>query len=73
MFLVCPHGVQGHHELAGDGRAVQLAAEQPQDIQFAFAQRLDQCLLRGAVVLGPARGGQKPAEIGPPGRLPGRA
>jgi hypothetical protein len=55
---VRPHGVQGHHELAGDGRAVQLASEQPQDVQFAFAQWLDQALFRGplcSIPLAPAR------------------
>ena len=41
---VRPHGVQGHHELAGDGRAVQLGSEQPEHVELAFAQRVDQGL-----------------------------
>src|SRR5580700_5620326 len=67
---VSPHGVQGHHELAGDGRAVQLGSEQPEHLELAFAERLDQGRFDGAVVLSLAqdtRGAQQPADVVPGG------
>ena len=54
MFLVWVRsGVQRHHELAGDVRAVEVGSEQPEHVQLAFAQRLDQAL--GAPAAGSAR------------------
>ncbi len=62
---VRPHGVQRHHELAGDGRAVQLGSEQPEHIQLTLAQRVDQGLPDRAVLPGLAHRGQEPADIVP--------
>src|ERR1035437_6986769 len=41
---VSPHGAEGHDELTGDVRAVQVASQKPKDVQLAFAQWLDQAL-----------------------------
>ena len=60
---VGPHGVQRHHELAGDVRAVQVGSEQPEHVELAFAQRLDQALTGGRAVLGLANGGQESADV----------
>ena len=43
---VRPDGRQRHTELSGDVRAAELAREQMQDLEFAFAERLDQWLVR---------------------------
>ena len=60
---VSPHGVQGHDELAGDVRAVQVASEQPKHVQLAFAQWLDQALLDGRAALGLVNGCQESTDI----------
>ena len=62
---VSPDGVQGHHELAGDGRTVQLGSEQPEHVELAFAQWLDQGLLDRAVLLGLGHGRQELTDIVP--------
>ena len=36
------HGVQRHHELAGDLRTAEVGGEQPEHVELAVAQRLDQ-------------------------------
>ena len=40
VFGVRPHGIEGHHESAGNVRAVQVSSEQPQHVALAFAQHL---------------------------------
>src|SRR5260370_13087593 len=62
---VSPKGVQGHGELASDLRAAQVGSEQPEHVQFAFAQWLDQALTGGRAVLGLVNGGQEPTDIVP--------
>src|SRR5260370_29174306 len=63
---VSPNGVQGHGELASDLRAAQVGSEQPEHVQFAFAQWLDQALTGGPAGLGLVYRGP-----GPPGLIPG--
>ena len=65
VLSVRPDGVQRHDELASDLRAAQVGSEQPEHVQFAFAQRLDQSLTGGRAVLGLVNGGQETADIGP--------
>ena len=45
VFGVGTHGVQGHHELAGNVRAAHVGSEQAQHVMFAFAQGLDREVL----------------------------
>src|SRR5688572_24376794 len=52
VFGVGPHGVQGHHQLAGNVRAAQVGSEQSQHLTLALAQRLAHDLLDGRPVLG---------------------
>ena len=63
------HGVQRHHELAGDVRAVQVGAEQPEHVQLALAQRLDQALPIGR----PGRPRCRRRRPAAAGRSPGRS
>ena len=39
---VCTYGAQGHHELAGNVRAVQFGSEQPKHFTFTFREWLDE-------------------------------
>ena len=50
-MLVCVRrGVQGDRELSGDVGAVEVGGEQPEHVQLALAQGLDQALAeQGAV------------------------
>ena len=63
LLRVASHGVQGHHELAGDVRTVQVGSEQPEHVKLTFAERLDQDLFGGRAVLGVAEGGQQSPDI----------
>ena len=50
MFLVWVRTVfSDTDELAGDVRAVQVGSEQPEHVELAFAQRLDQALVATGV------------------------
>ena len=60
-----PHGVQGHRQFAGDVRAVQVGSEQPEHVELAFAQRLNQILLDGRAVVRLAGGCQQSTGIAP--------
>jgi Major Facilitator Superfamily len=66
---VSPNGVQRHDELASNFRAAQVGSEQPEHVQLAFAQWLDQALTGGHAVLGLVNGGQEPTDIVPGGPL----
>ena len=65
MFWVCVRTVlQRDHELARDVRAVEIARQQPKDVQLAFAEWLDQRLVaRGDRGSGRIEGGQQPADV----------
>ena len=66
MFLVCVRTVfSDTDELASYFRAVQVGSEQPEHVQLAFAQWLDQALTGGRAALGRVNGGQEPADIVP--------
>ena len=60
-----PHRIQRHHELARDGRAVQLGSEQPEHVELTFAQRVDQRPARRGGRPGSLTAGQEPPGIGP--------
>ena len=78
------HGVQGHAHLARDVRPAEVAAQQPQHVELAAAQRVDERLASGrsvgadAVVargLAPDGSGAQQSTLRsrPSGRLPARA
>ena len=63
---VGPHGVERHEQLAGDLRAVQVGAEQPEDVELAGAQRVDHALLpRPASSSVPPKAVEEPADVAP--------
>src|SRR5437899_10899839 len=63
VLLVGAHGVQGHDKFTGDFGAVQVSAEKAEHVQLAFAQWVEQGLLRTAVVVGRARDSQNLAGV----------
>ena len=68
MLLVCVRrGVQRDRELTGDVGAVEVGPEQPQHVQLALAQGLDEALSGGSA--GVAAGAQEPADVVPRGAL----
>ena len=44
VFGVGAQGIQRNHQVAGQFRATQVSAEQPQHVKFTFAQGLDKIL-----------------------------
>src|SRR5713226_2671782 len=50
VFGVGTHGVQGHHEFAGNFWAVQAGSEQPKHFKLTFREWLDQTLFDGRSV-----------------------
>src|ERR1700743_3542614 len=61
---VCAHRVAPDHQLAGDFRAAQIAAEQAEHIQFAVAERFDQVGVRRQFWLRWAKSRKQSAGIG---------
>ena len=64
MLLVCVRTVfRRHHQLARDVRPIELAAQEAQDLELPFAERLDQRLFGGRSSLDRDCSGQEPAHI----------
>src|ERR1700680_1589195 len=63
VFGVCTHGVEGHHQLRSNFRAVQVGTKQPEHFQFTFREWLDQHLGDGRSAWSPARGCQELMDI----------
>lgn len=57
------HGVQRHHELAGDIRPIQLGFQQPKNVALALAQWVDQPLLDAPAAHRRAAGGEETAGV----------
>src|SRR5437764_13372295 len=63
VLLVGAHGVQGHDKFTGDFGTAQVSPEKAEHVQLAFAEWVEQGLLRRAVVVGRARDSQNLAGI----------
>ena len=62
LRVLAPHGAQRHREMAGDFRAVEIGAEQPEHVELAFAERLNQRLADGRSIRRCLEGREKPPD-----------